>query len=101
MPKKEADSHPSRKHRDFFSLEEPHRLSVQKLTGILRIADALDRSRRQVIKRVSCELIHSDLVFHLVCTDECDIELWMADLKADLFRDVFRIPVRFEQKLLA
>lgn len=101
MPKKDAGSQAQRKHKDFYSLEEAQRLAVRKLTGILRIADALDRSRRQIINRVRCELDKSDLAFHLESAGECDIELWMADLKADLFRDVFRVSVSFEQKLLA
>jgi exopolyphosphatase/guanosine-5'-triphosphate,3'-diphosphate pyrophosphatase len=99
MPKKDSDSQSLRKHREFFSLERTHRSTVQKLTAILRIADALDRSRRQAIKGVRCEQGSSGLIFHVECKDECDIELWMADLKSDLFQDVFRTSVRFEQQL--
>jgi exopolyphosphatase/guanosine-5'-triphosphate,3'-diphosphate pyrophosphatase len=98
IPKKNAETDPPRKHRDFFSLEKYHRLTVEKLTGILRIADALDRSRRQAIRRVRCKLDNTDVAFQIESRDECDIELWTADLKADLFRDVFRVSVRFEQK---
>jgi len=101
MPKKDAEAHPRRKHKDFFALEQSHRLTVQKLTGILRIADALDRSRRQAIRQVRCELVSTGVTFYVECKNECDLELWMADLKADLFRDVFRVSVRFEHKLLA
>ena len=99
MPKKDSEPQSARKHREFFSLERAHRATVQKLTAILRIADALDRSRRQAIARVRCEAVGSELIFHVECKDECDIELWMADLKSDLFQDVFRTSVRFEQQL--
>ena len=98
MPKKDAEPQSQSKHREFLSLERTHRSTVQKLTAILRIADALDRSRRQAISRVRCERVSSELIFHVQCKDECDIELWMADLKSDLFQDVFRTSVRFEQQ---
>lgn len=101
IPKKDMEAHPPRKHEDFFALEQSHRLTVQKLTGILRIADALDRSRRQAIRRARCELVSTGVTFHVECKDECDLEMWMADLRADLFRDVFCVSVRFEHKLLA
>jgi exopolyphosphatase/guanosine-5'-triphosphate,3'-diphosphate pyrophosphatase len=98
MPKKDAESESQRKHREFFSLERAHRSTVQKLTAILRIADALDRSRRQAITRVRCESVSSGLIIHVECKDECDIELWIADLKSDLFQDVFHTSVRLEQQ---
>lgn len=98
MPKKNADNDRPRKHKDFFSLEKSRRSMVEKLTGILRIADALDRSRRQAIRRVRCKLDSTGVAFQIESGDECDIELWTADLKADLFRDVFRVSVRFDEK---
>lgn len=101
MPQKDAKGHQRRKHIDFFALEQSHRLKVQKLSGILRIADALDRSRRQAIRKVRCELVNTGVTFYVECKDECDLELWMADLKGDLFRGVFRVSTRFEHKLLA
>lgn len=102
MPtKKDPEAHPRRKHSEFFALEKSHRLTVQKLTGILRIADALDRSRRQAISEVRCVLDGKGVTFHVECKDECDVEIWMSDLKADLFRDVFRTSVGFEQTQLA
>ncbi len=100
MPKKDDDDRPRRKHKEFFDLERSHRSTVRKLTGILRIADALDRSRRQAVRQVRCEIANAGVTFYVESNDECDVELWMADIKADLFRDVFRGPVRFEHKLL-
>jgi exopolyphosphatase/guanosine-5'-triphosphate,3'-diphosphate pyrophosphatase len=101
MPKKDPEGHPRRKHKDFFTLEQSHRLTVRKLTGILRIADALDRSRRQAIRQIRCEQVGTGVTFYAECNDECDLELWMADSKTDLFRDVFRVSARFEHRLLA
>lgn len=101
MPKKGAGADPRRRHKEFFALEQSQRLTVQKLTAVLRVADALDRSRRQAIRQVRCKLDSTGVTFYVECKDECDVELWMADLKADLFRHVFRVPVRFEHKLLA
>lgn len=100
MPKRDAEDHPRRKHKDFFDLERSRRLTVRKLTGILRIADALDRSRRQTVRQIRCNVVNTDATFYVESNDECDLELWMADMRADLFRDIFRVSVRFEHKLL-
>lgn len=99
MPKTDAGPHRKRKHKDFFALEPAQRSAVRKLTGILRIADALDRSRRQAVKKIRCEQGHTGVTIHAESGDECDVELWMADRNADLFRDVFGVPVKFEHKL--
>jgi exopolyphosphatase / guanosine-5'-triphosphate,3'-diphosphate pyrophosphatase len=96
VPAKDADARSRRKHEDYFALDRPHRLAVQKLAAILRIADALDRSRRQAVKAVRCQQVRSGVTFHAQCEGEGDLELWMADRKADLFRDVFRLSVKFE-----
>ena len=90
-----------RKHKDFFALEPDQRSAVRKLTAILRIADALDRSRRQAVKKIRCEQGRTGVTIHAESDDECDVELWMADRNADLFRDVFGVPVKFEHKLSA
>ncbi|HEX5731790.1 MAG TPA: Ppx/GppA phosphatase family protein [Blastocatellia bacterium] len=101
MPKTDAGSHSKRRHKDFFALEPAQRSAVRKLTGILRIADALDRSRRQTVKKIRCEQGHTGVTIHAESADECDVELWMADRNADLFRDVFGVAVKFEHKLIA
>ena len=101
MPKKDAEDRPRRKHKDFFDLDRSRRLIVRKLSAILRIADALDRSRRQTVRQIRCERANTDVTFYVESNDECDLELWMADLNADLFRNVFRVSVKFDHKLLA
>ncbi len=100
VPKKDAGVRSQRKHEDFFALDISHRMTVQKLTAILRIADALDRSRRQTIRQVHCKLASAGVTFYIESNSECDLELWTAERKADLFRNVYRLPFKFEQELI-
>jgi exopolyphosphatase / guanosine-5'-triphosphate,3'-diphosphate pyrophosphatase len=101
MPRKDQEPIPGSKHEDFFALERAHRLTVKKLTGILRIADALDRTRRQTVRQIRCETRQAGVTFSVECEGDGDLELWMADRDAELFRDVFQVAVRFKHKVSA
>lgn len=101
VPKKDAGVRTQRRHEEFFALDLSHRITVQRLTAILRIADALDRSRRQMVRQIHCEIAGTGVTFHVECKRECDLDLWEAGRKADLFRDVFRLSFKFKQKLIA
>lgn len=98
LPRKDKAPTPGSKHEDFFALERAHRLIVKKLTAMLRIADALDRTRRQTVRQIRCEAGHGSVTFSVECDDDGDLELWMADRDAELFRDVFDVAVRFIHK---
>ncbi len=64
-----AMPHPE-KHEGFGRLDPWHRRAVEKLTGILRLADALDRRRIQAVRSLQLELNDRHLVLHVEGHDD-------------------------------
>lgn len=69
---------------------------VEKLAAILRVADGLDRSHRQVIDGVECRIKPRKVVLDALASADCEPELEAARRKSDLFERVFgkRVVVR-------
>ena len=93
-------SHPKLKHEGYSKLDQSSRDLVNKLSGILRLADALDRSHKSVVKNF--ELLQADnlLKIRLVeCTVEPSLEIWGANLRKGLFEESFGLKVEIENKV--
>ena len=96
-PKKSKDNRTRKEHEDFYSLERAQRSAVLRLAGLLQIADGLDRSHRQLVSDVRCEVEGTTVTFSVECEGECDLEMWSAERKAAWFKDVFQVSVKFER----
>jgi exopolyphosphatase/guanosine-5'-triphosphate,3'-diphosphate pyrophosphatase len=102
---------PKETHLPFMQLSDAQRRKVKVLAALLRIADGLDRTNRQLVTSARCRVLTKDIEIVLGVKDTGDIhadlelELWSARRKADLLADVCRRKVRFvvepasEQKL--
>ncbi len=88
--------HPRKRHRAFGALPKATRRTVRVLAGILRLADALDRSHRQVVKGVRC-LERPGLV-RLRCetAGNSDLEEWGVPRRSELLAQVLDRALRFE-----
>jgi exopolyphosphatase/guanosine-5'-triphosphate,3'-diphosphate pyrophosphatase len=83
-------SHPKNTHKEFESLPEESKNIVQKLSGILRIADSLDRTHSNKIKKVNVEVNEKSIsVMPEVKTNLPEIELWNFERRKGLFEEVF------------
>ncbi|HWP44434.1 MAG TPA: Ppx/GppA phosphatase family protein [Blastocatellia bacterium] len=100
MPHKADDRRLRRQHEDFLSLDRAHRTIALRLASILQIADGLDRSFRQLVRSVRCQMFGSSLTFVLESDGECDLEIWAAERKARWFQDIFQVTARFEREAL-
>src|SRR6185436_11596129 len=56
LPKTGMPKRSKREHEDYRGLERTQRSTLLKLASILQIADGLDRSHRQLVREVRCEL---------------------------------------------
>jgi exopolyphosphatase / guanosine-5'-triphosphate,3'-diphosphate pyrophosphatase len=101
MPKKSKDARPRKEHEDFFALERGQRAKLLRLAAILQIADGLDRSHRQNVAGVRCELAGESVKIRVECDGECELELWSATRKASWFSEVFRVSVEIERENMA
>lgn len=86
---------PSEDHDAYSALAESDRFRVQRMSALLRVADALDRRHIQRVDRVSVERVTDEIIVRVHSTDEVGAELLAADKKADLLREVMGSPVRF------
>ncbi|SRR5260221_6056594 len=83
-------SMPKLKHEDFARLPQEDRLTVQKLSALLRIADSLDRTHEQYVTRVTAEVLPDRIILHLDAAAPVPREVTTACIKGDLAREVFQ-----------
>jgi len=76
-------------HENWRRLDPYLRAVVEKLAGILRIADGLDRSHRQLVSAVSCRAKARKVELEASARGDCEPELDAARKKANLFERVF------------
>ena len=87
---------PRKRHPEYEALNPADREIVCKLGGIVRLADALDRSHDSRIYDLQCQAGKS-ASFHVeLCSDaSCENELLEAERKRDLFELVFKRNLTF------
>ncbi|TVR60477.1 MAG: Ppx/GppA family phosphatase [Gemmatimonadales bacterium] len=89
-------NHPQPHHDDYMKLSPEDRVRVDQLSGILRLADALDSQHRQVVKEIHLEARGLDLDLGLVVEGDFMLERWAVAKKKGLFEETFgyRISIR-------
>jgi exopolyphosphatase/guanosine-5'-triphosphate,3'-diphosphate pyrophosphatase len=80
---------PRESHENWRALDPLLRPVVEKLSAILRIADALDRSHGQLVVNVRCRVRQRSVEFEAAARGDCEAELTAARKKANLFEKVF------------
>ena len=70
-------------------LDDATKERVRKLAAIIRIADGLDRSRKQVVGGLAARVSPSLVLVRLQTTGDPELELWGARRKRELFEKVF------------
>ena len=76
---------------EYQNLQPDKKMLISALTSILRLADALEASRRQRIQSV--HILMDENQFQIVCehTEDISYECWEFDHKKDLFCEVFGV----------
>ena len=77
---------PSSEHPRFTALLPDDRLRLQKIASLLRIGDALDRTHRQLIRRIEVRALDQEWFFMLDSDSKLDSEIKMAENKSDLLQ---------------
>lgn len=91
-------AHPKMKHQNFARLNKADRRLVRYLSGILRIADGLDRTQTQAVSRLECEVKRKSVRILVAADAPPQVELWDANRKAGLFEKVFERRVKLVWK---
>ena len=92
---------PKERHPQFAALNPADRLTVARLAGILRVADALDRRHDSRVKDLSCRRTRN--VFHILATSilECENELTEAGRRLKLFERAFQCRLKLSWQRVA
>lgn len=82
-------SPPKKKHKYFDALEETDKACIRKLAAILRIADGLDRTHANFVKKIQCEITDWCVAFFLDPYEPNSPEVQTGLKKSALFEEVF------------
>lgn len=90
-------SNPKLKHAEFARLKGDDRQIVRKLAGILRVADALNRTHASLVRCLWCERRGANLTVHLETVDrrEITLEIYTAESRKDLLEQSLGVKARF------
>ncbi|MFP4162400.1 MAG: HD domain-containing protein [Chitinispirillaceae bacterium] len=86
-------SSPKTTHEEYSSLDRESRLVVWRLAAILRIADALDKSDKRRIKKITCTREKDLLVLNVPDRDDFTLEQIAIQSKGSMFEDIFGMNV--------
>ena len=84
---------PKPSHQAYASLTHEERVLVRQMAAILRVADALDRSRSQRIRDIQCEVRRQQFVINVPRTADLAIEQLALKQKGPLFEEIFGMQV--------
>lgn len=85
---------PKEKHIFFSRLSEDNRRLVRQLASFLRLANGLDRSHYQNVKRLRAELDDKQLHLFIETIGDPQLEIWAGRRASDLFEATFKRSVR-------
>ena len=88
---------PKERHADFASLPEADRATVWRLGGILRLAEALDRSHDARVRELRFVCEKGTVRADLLCEESCERELVAAEQRRDMFEQAFDAKIFFRQ----
>lgn len=90
-------SMPTALHPGFQALGEDEKKWVVMLTPLLRLADALDRSRRQPVRGVSVKVRGGSIDVTLDSHGDTDLEVWAAEAASTATREVYGLRVAVQK----
>lgn len=89
---------PKRKHENFARLTPAEQDTVRRLSAILRLAGALDRTHTQVIQSVCCERRGGEVILTALAEREPEVDLWSAEEDGKYFEDLFGVRLKMKWK---
>lgn len=82
-------SMPVLRHSEFQSLTAEQRRGLMMMAPLLRVADALDRSRDQRLESIECEVRNGQVQLRLHSKGDAGLEQWAVELAAPTFRQAY------------
>ena len=88
---------PTKRHKKFKRLSKAHRQRVQTLSGILRIAVCLDKTKHQRVDTLTCHLTDKALEIQVSGQDSnLDLEIWAARQNSQVLATALKRPIEIQ-----
>lgn len=91
-------STPKTRHEYFNRLDKPVQQRIKKLAAILRVADGLDRSHYQNVKKFTIKRNGHEINVELESDDEPQLEIWGATRKKNLLEKVTGTTISIQKR---
>jgi len=89
-------SEPLLRHSAFAQLDAGQRERVERLSSILRMADAMDREHLKKVDGVNVGVLGREVVLKVVGSDDLLLERWALQKKSQYFGEKFGVHVKFK-----
>ncbi len=86
-------SGPKKRHKQFKKLDKNLRRLVKGLSGILRIAVGLDKTKNQWVETVNCIFTEDKLTIKIFGEESLDLEIWEAQRFSDTLSEFLKLEV--------
>lgn len=84
---------------EYYRLSEKKRLEIAKLAAVFRLANALDKSKRQKLTLSKLKITEDKLIIKADSSGSAMLEKWAFDECAGLFKDVFGLSPELHVRL--
>lgn len=88
---------PTKKHKKFKKLDKPHRRIIKVLSGILRIAVALNKTKNQRVKEILCNVSPEKLEINVSGADNLEVEIWAAQRISNVLAKALKRRVKIQK----
>ena len=88
---------PTKKHKKFRKLSKNHRHLIQMLSGILRIAVALNKTKNRRVKQITCQIFKEKLEISVLGADNLEIEIWAARRSCQVLAEALKRQVKIQK----
>ncbi len=79
---------PRKRHKRYRKMDKSLQERVRKLSGILRVADGLDRSHYQNVRKLEIIKEEDTITLHITTEGDPQLEIWGAMRKSYLFEQI-------------
>ncbi len=90
---------PTTKHKKFKKLSKCHRRIIKLLSGILRIAVALNKTKNQRVKRIYCQVSDEKLEINVSGEENLEVEIWDARRNCEVLAEVLNCQVEIQKEV--
>lgn len=94
-------STPKKRHEEYWKLSTSTRKRIKKLSGILRVADGLDRSHYQNVKDLEVVSGKETININIWTEGEPYLEIWGASRKSELLKEMTGKTIQIERVIEA